>query len=242
MSAATILKVVISFLSTPQIKNNPVNSRDIGRHLKSISLGGSTLLHQVKITHGGIRHFFNTHNDFFEVVGGGEEDSDASNAFWLSLRGGREEVMSRLEAMATKCMMSEVEGNFYFPYKYKFDTDDFLYTTNSIGGDEDWHSSAYVKGDESVTVETLSKKTLNELKKNCRELLLPVSGTKQKVISRLVEYYDERAAIVNKSSDGSPLIEADPIAIAYLKNAVVRYLAEQDGGESAILCGGDFRE
>jgi uncharacterized LabA/DUF88 family protein len=118
VSTFTVLKVIYDYLDKSGM--DKVSSRDIGRYLKSIKIGRSTILDQAKILVGTLFRFLLFHKEVFEVVrrspqeekAGMRTDSD-DRAFWVALQPNAGRFLSK---QRTEAIFNQEEKTFFDSY------------------------------------------------------------------------------------------------------------------------------
>lgn len=210
VSTFTVLKVIYDYVALSGM--DKVSSRDIGRYLKSIKIGRSTILDETKILVGTLFRFLVFHKEYFDVVrrspqeekAGMRSDSD-DRAFWVALQpnAGRFLSQERIEVI-----FNQEEETFFESYSLARLSDKeeeypssmaMLRDTKNSGGDvfrtgsgnspprqQDSVSRAdAVSTAPSTNAPDYSQWTVANLKELCRELGLQVSGTKAVLLKRV---------------------------------------------------------
>jgi len=187
-SSFTMMRVVRDFIESAPDDHEWVNSRDIGKYLKSIDIADSNMLEELKQAHGGLRTFLMERAlTLFEVkfpdsgtVRGRDEFS-----FNVRVKGNTDETL--LNEFKRTQFFTKEEKEFLESYNKKkyIEDDSFDHTTGT---------SSYVPPPpiEEFTFESppaidYSQLTAAKLKDICREKDLPVSGKKDVLIQRLEE-------------------------------------------------------
>lgn len=208
ISSFTLMKIISDFVSKSGFTR--VSSRDIGRYLKSLTIGRTSLLIEMKQIYGGLYQFVTVAGAYdVEVV----YDDSTSRSFWVGLR---EDSKLTLLQEAKRTQLSNDEKLFFESYSLD-QLDDkensYWYTTQLNGGaqlsDEMTPSTvrffpkeSLLNGSEGTNQVNISEKltrdyskcTLVELKEYCRERGLPVSGRKSEVLERLEKDIKEEIA------------------------------------------------
>lgn len=192
MDEYTIHKVTQDFIEHSGFAK--VSSRDLGRYLKSQTIGGISFLESCKDVFGSIYHFLAADESYFLAHDSQKEDSN----FWISLT---PEAHTRLEEMKEKSNLSEAENAFFEKYSTAIlSQKDIVYgrtlLQDSISADDSVEFDLPATGDTPIAAQQESTTPNNavddslskiELKELCRELGLKVSGTKAELIARINE-------------------------------------------------------
>jgi len=262
ISTFTISKVIYDFIKQSGLPK--VSSRDIGRYLKQIEVGGTSLLEELKQFYGGLFQFL-TVSGCFEVARQSEQEErlarlldPSDKTFWAELHGGAEQML--LEE-AKLSHFTPVEKEFFDDYSISDLIDDdqsYYFSRQKLGllleGDDE---------EESYTVEPfvipndlmqdLTTCKVAELKEECRERGLPVSGTKaalieriqadmEEQISELRRQHTEKTKIKRPQMSGRLRIEkplpplvrpVPPEAEQYLEGLVKEYIQARGGKASS---------
>ena len=219
ISGFTIMKVVSDFISKSGFRR--VSSRDIGRYLKTLKIGDSSFLGEMKKLFGGLYQFASV-SGAYDVEIEYSDSNQSSHSFWVSL-GEDSKVALLKEAKITQ--LNSAEKEFFESYSLaELDNkeDSYWYTMQLLAGNalsdvmtpstvsylpgEDLINGS--KGDNQVSLpeeltRDYSKCTLAELKEFCRERGLPVSGKKAEVLERLTKDIDEEIERLKVSTNRS---------------------------------------
>lgn len=227
-------KVLSEFIEK---SNEPlVSSRDIGRYLKCLDVGGKSLLEEIKAVYGGLYQFL-TLSDMFLV----EADSRWNvRAFWVGLIPENERE-NGLEIRDEQQNLSEDEKAFLEKYEKMYELDEESYEFTKTDPDPihgaDGIDVTAVKPRSSLTKHKafdLDEYTVVQLKDMCRENKLPVTGKKSELIERLKKHFS-----LDLLADDTVMEKVDPstrmemLVLEYVKAAggeassrdVGRYLA-----------------
>mmetsp|Transcript_33876 Transcript_33876/g.82134 ORF Transcript_33876/g.82134 Transcript_33876/m.82134 type:complete len:627 (+) Transcript_33876:64-1944(+) len=219
LSRFTLLKIISDFVRASGLKT--VNSRDIGRYMKSLSLGSRNLLDEVKEIYGGLYQFLVV-SEIFTVEP------------WE-----RKEFLVSVENNADLVMQQELEGTRFtgeekqFFEEYSVDAlqenrdDVFQYSLQQGGSTNqsnrrpaptrEWVATSDPK--EDVIVD-LSSQTVVQLKEVCRERGLPISGRKADLVKRIED------DIESKKPQKGPTEE-------YLEALILEFLQAKGGQASS---------
>ena len=199
-SVFTMMRVLRDFVEALP-NDEPVSSRDIGTYLKSIEIGDSNMLDELKQSHGGLRTFLMERAcNLFDVQFPNERVTlgRGDHSFFVRVKGDSDQTLIN-EFKRTQFFTKE-EKMFLEEYKRdKYITDDsYQHTAVSLLEMKNHQNADNGDGMEIVNVEDLpdgtsanaidfSQLTVVKLKEICREKKLPLSGKKSDLIQRLEE-------------------------------------------------------
>mmetsp|Transcript_14112 Transcript_14112/g.32837 ORF Transcript_14112/g.32837 Transcript_14112/m.32837 type:complete len:711 (+) Transcript_14112:41-2173(+) len=205
-----------------------VSSRDIGRHLKALSVNGNPMLDDIKAVYGGLYQFLIV-SEIYDVIA---DSRRAVKAFWVALH--TDENGFQEEDPVQKETLSDDENKFLAQYnewvpvnknkEYDFtmnEPDQLLQQSNSTL--ETYESSFKLEGSSSTV--DYNALTIPELKTICREKGLKVSAQKKvELVERIEAHLKENLQHENADAEISPE--------RYLKALVLEYL-QASGGQAS---------
>lgn len=200
-SSFTMMRIVRDFVEAAALNHEWVSSRDIGKYLKSIDIGDSNMLEELKQCFGGLRTFLMERAQaLFEVKfpDPGAIRGRGEYSFWVRVKGDSDETL--LNEFKRTQFFTKEEKEFLESYKKAAYLEDaYQHTTmassllDARDGD-DFHDpgSELDSVDGAVNMASVpaldySQLTVVRLKDICREKGLPVSGKKGELIERLEE-------------------------------------------------------
>jgi hypothetical protein len=202
LSVFTPLKLIRDFVLE---RGGEVSSRDMGRFLKYVRVGKTSLLEEIKQTYEGLTTFLSVEGGDIFSTADGEDDY----VFWIGLSPDGDK---RLIEEAKKTTLSDDEKRFFKSYSPKKLVESFeqdmmnVHTAYLSSKDERQSSNKQHEKDNHSTlelpVETLHKysdRTLPELKAMCRNMGLPVSGVKAVLVERIQDATHQKLPLINGS-------------------------------------------
>lgn len=253
ISDFTLHKVIHDFCKSSGVAR--VSSRDLGRYLKYLRLGGSTIRDLMKQYYGGLIQFLTSCDAYYEI----KRDSFTEHSYWISLT---EFANALLLQEAAETKFSAEEKIFFDRYSVKLLlqnrqrmyghtllqtqsskkknirdlNDDEISTTES--------SSHHSKQLPELLTRDYSFCLARELKDACRKFGLPVSGTKPVMLERIQQYVDGQVALWKAQDEKTnsdlrrlplerrndnylPMVEES--VAAYLKGLMEEYLHAKGG-------------
>lgn len=194
VSYYTIIKVIHDF-----VQNSPsgrVSSRDIGRYLKSTTIGPINMLDDLKLNFGGLKQFLVERVPFIFTVINRDWDEvrdSRDRTFWVEVN---ENSMEALLEEAKKTQFSDDEKIFWSNYDdgvlSNGDSQAYYHTEEIIASEDDVDDKRenHQETTKTFTIppelkKDYSKSTVAQLKEVCRERKLPVSGTKAVLLERI---------------------------------------------------------
>lgn len=221
ISLYTIMQVVSDFIEASGAAS--ISSRDIGRYIKSISIGGRCMLDEVKEIYGGLYQFLII-STIFSV------ETSGVNDYWVGLED--ELVNEALDKAKGEASLSEAENEFFQYYsikrlqnKQKY----FEFTMKGLGlfSDEPIDGPSQVQPQRNEP--DFSQMKVVELKEICREKGLMVTGRKAELLER-IRASDEM--IEQEELSPSPL-EEELKSLNYLEELLLEYLHASGGKASS---------
>jgi len=219
VSPYTLNKVITNFIDK---SGEPrVSSRDIGRHLKALTVCGRPMLDEIKAVYGGLYQFLIVSEIYLVIA----DSRRAVKAFWVALHGDKKKIETELAQEGT---LSEDEKKFLTTYEQWVPVDknkeyDFTMNEPDLCSEE---SSA-------VSVEVVSSSvdynalTIPELKDICREKDLKISAKKKLELVERIQAHMKSDNLQLKST----VVELSPER--YLKSLVLEYLHASGGQASS---------
>lgn len=225
ISAYTLNKVITNFIGK---SGEPrVSSRDIGRHLKSLSVCGKPMLDEIKAVYGGLYQFLILSEIYLVIA----DSRRAVKAFWVALHDNKENFKEPTQ----EGTLSEDEKKFLTSYGQWVPMDknkEFYFTMNEPDlASEQLNSVPKVLGNfgnlegDSPSVD-YNELTITELKDICREKGLKISAKKKiELVERIEEHISESKNLEPKNAELSPE--------RHLKSLVLEYLYASGGQASS---------
>jgi uncharacterized LabA/DUF88 family protein len=221
-----------------------VSSRDVGRHLKELTVDGKTFVNEIKQVYGGLYQFLYL-SEIYLV----EADSRRHiKAFWVSLYGGGDSSEAKHEDeddLDAEVGLSEDEKQFMKSYKQRPEKDkneeyEFTFNDPDPGFDIVSHLSnatgtilAPINSDviesESSPVD-YNTLTVVELKDICREKGLKIAAKKK---IEIIERIEEHNASEKKQKQQVKITIGDLKPERYLEMLVLEYLHATGGQASS---------
>ena len=202
-----------------------VSSRDIGRHLKDLFIGGRSILEVIKASYGGLYQFLYISETYLI-------EADSRNhikAFWVSLTGNNSnsKQLHQDDQHNVDEKLSEDEEEFMNAYQQRPERDneyEFTISDCELGYNDlvSHHPNATVmlplvdirSKTPSTDYNTL---TVVELKEICREKGLKVAGKKGDLIKRIEQYVaSEKEQVISKVGDLKPEKYLEMLVLEYL--------------------------
>ena len=194
VSYYTIIKVIHDF-----VQNSPsgrVSSRDIGRYLKSTTIGPINMLDDLKLNFGGLKQFLVERVPYIFTVINRDWDEirdSRDRTFWVEVN---ENSMEALLEEAKKANFSDDEKIFWSNYdngvlsnsdgQAYYHTEEIIASADDVDDKrENRHETAKTFTIPPELKKDYSKSTVVQLKEICRERQLPVSGTKAVLLERI---------------------------------------------------------
>ncbi|CAJ1967029.1 unnamed protein product [Cylindrotheca closterium] len=186
LSRFTLLKIISDFVRASRLEAG-VNSRDIGRYMKSLTLGSRNLLDEVKEIYGGLYQFLVV-SEIFKV------EPWERKEFLVSVESNADFVMQQ-ELKDTR--FTREESQFFEDYSVdslEENRDDFYEYSFPAQGDSTSQpnsrpapirESVVISDPKEDNIEDLSSQTVAQLKELCRERGLPISGRKADLVKRI---------------------------------------------------------
>lgn len=219
LSRFTLLKIISDFVRASGLKT--VNSRDIGRYMKSLRLGSRILLDELKETYGGLYQFLVV-SEIFTVEPGQQKE------FLVSVGENADFVMQQ-ELKDTK--FTGEEKKFFEEYSVEALEENrdyvFEYSIQQAGSTPQSNKRPALAKEltstsdpkEEATVD-LASHTVTQLKEMCRERGLPISGRKADLVKRIEDDME------SKKPQKGPTEE-------YLEALILEYLKAKGGSASS---------
>ena len=227
ISSYTLKKVVTNFIA--KSGETHVSSRDIGRHLKALSVSGQSLLDGIKNVYGGLYQFLIV-SKIYAVT---SDSRRSEKGFWVSLYGDKNKFeehppnVGKLSGEEKQFLRTHEE---WLPDDAKKAYD---FTTNRLDPSlrqSTTDSNPLAKNDnlesDSLSIDYKSL-TIAELKEMCREKGLKVSAQKKiELVERIEAHLKtenlQQENVINKVSPEE-----------YLKSLMVEYLYASGGQASS---------
>ena len=214
LSEFTALKVISDFISKSDLPH--VNSRDLGRYLKTIVIGENCLLDEIKAQYGGIYQFLSTSDCFYtQAKTTREERLEKNPSFWIGLASDADVALMKA---AKSAKLSDEEKQFFDTYSLdglaEDNTDVFFFSLRLKGRLDPslpeprfqsmvFHERTLVQKDATEKLQLpeeltqdYNELTVTKLKDVCRSNGLKVSGTKQELLDRVREFVDKKIALL----------------------------------------------
>ncbi|VEU37677.1 unnamed protein product [Pseudo-nitzschia multistriata] len=229
ISAHTLNKVITNFIEKSGAPR--VSSRDMGRHLKALTVGERSMLDEIKAVYGGLYQFL-VLAEIYRV----EADSRrAFKAFWVSMQ--IDSKMTKKEERVRDEDLSDNEKKFLTMYEQWVPTDKnkeyhFTMTEPDLKKSpqlSDISSSRVMPEsleDESPSVDYTAL-TVPELKEICRKRGLKVSAKKK------IELIERIEASVSSEMQEPEIKVAESSPEKYLQSLVLEYLHASGGQASS---------
>ena len=225
----TTVKVVSDFISQSGISR--VSSRDLGRYLKTLVIGDSSVRDDIK-AYGGMYQFFAT-NPCFNVEQRSERESTIAGpgdkSYWVGLRSDADVYLTKA---AKSAKLSAAEKIFFDQYSLEAvleNSDDTYFFSRKLLGRidpsaqaprfkpnplylDDENTDQPQRQNSETTVEhelpeeftcDYNAMTVAKLKDYCRDNELKVSGTKAQLLDRIQEYIDQQVGKLKKEHESN---------------------------------------
>ncbi|GKZ00901.1 hypothetical protein MPSEU_001041700 [Mayamaea pseudoterrestris] len=186
LSVFTFMKVLRDYIE--QSGEKTVSSREVGRYLKTVIIGSTVMLDELKNSCGGIYLFLNLQGkDVFSVSFDDDASGDSSvRSYRIGLKPKTDTIL--LE-MAESADLSAAEKSFFESYTFATEEERPTYTS-ALGLQQRAtvrHHLSKLQTPElhKDAAPDYSGYTLQQLRDLCRMMGLPVSGLKAAVIERL---------------------------------------------------------
>lgn len=201
ISLHTLMKLANDFIIHSDRKS--VSSRDLGRYMKSLTIGSRNVLDEVKEIFGGMYQFLIV-SEIFDV-----NTDTVERDFWVKLNDRFEDEMNAalLEAKPTS-FEKDFFGNYnvdIFRNKKKL----YEFTLGSWKPDNE---------EDEEAIHDYNSHTVSQLKDLCRELNLPVSGRKAELVERIVLKQKEASEAKQSEAEQASASSDD------LENQIKEYL------------------
>jgi uncharacterized LabA/DUF88 family protein len=226
LSLYTIMQVISDFIKKSGAES--ISSRDIGRYIKSISIGDRCMLDEVKEIYGGLYQFLIVTRVFSVETSGPVRD------YWVGLD---KKIIDRELAKAKEeTSLSNAENQFFQSYsverlaKKKQKHYEFTLTGLGLLSDEDVNvppQASPPNAGPSNTGPDYSQMIVSELKEVCREKCLKVSGKKADLLERIL------ASEEMTEQQESPRSPTEDPATMYLEELLLEYLHASGGKASS---------
>lgn len=207
LSELTLLTVIGDFVRCSDLPS--ISSRDIGKYVKPIVIGGRSVLDEVKEIYGGLYQFL-VLGQVFTI-----SKNPLAKEYWVGLT--QDLFEDKLVEAKEKAPMSEEEMEFFKTYsRSRLRTQrSKLYSLTLATLEKEGRKVSIVP---ESTVD-YSSNTVAELRDLCRELGLKVSGKKSELVKRL----EEARGAIEDGEDSS---------FRYLEDLLLEYL-HASGGKSS---------
>lgn len=224
ISPYTLNKVITNFIEksgSPQ-----VSSRDIGRHLKELSIRGKPLLDEIKAVYGGLYQFLIL-SKIYVVI---SDPRRAVKSFWVALLGGE----NALKFQDQEGNINEDEKEFLTNYEQWMPFDNYKeyeFTITQSSPPPQPNTVSFTPGN-TDDLETHASSidynalTVPELKEICREKGLKISAKKK---IELVQRIEEHMKSEKSQPKNTP---AELSSEEYLKSLVLEYV-QASGGQAS---------
>ena len=218
ISSYTLNKVITNFIS--KSGETLVSSRDMGRHLKALSVSGRPLLDDIKAVYGGLYQFLILSKIYLVLP----DSRRAEKGFWVARFSDKIE-----ENGQEKLMLNPKEESFLETYEQWMPVDkntDYYFTTQRPDPASQQSTNQQNLEDNSSSVD-YNVLTIQKLKEICREKGLKVSASKKiELVERIEEHLKSENMQEENTSD-----EKGPVE--YLKSLVLEYLHASGGRASS---------
>lgn len=200
VSAFSVKKVIYDFIDKSGLEK--VSSRDLGRYLKSLKIGGCNLLDEVKRSYNGIFQFL-TISECFTVLKRPPREELATRkldpkdkTYWATLHPNARQL---LLAEAKETHLSAEEKEFFRTYSTEALEDGSVYfhSRHALGRTSTRDQVLPIELPEELTRD-YSKYKVVELKEICKERGLLVSGTKPVLLERIQKDVAEKVTQLKK--------------------------------------------
>ncbi len=234
ISSYTLNKVITNFIL--ESGETLVSGRDMGRHLKRLSVSGTLLLDEIKRVYGGLYQFLIISKIYIVIP----DARRSEKGFWVSLQKDRKiENSSQL--------LNAEEEKFLKTYEEWVPVDrdaEFHFTMKRT--DESLSQSQLQKPEDDTPSVDYSELTVPELKEICREEGLRVSAKKKIDLVERIEAHMNSVKIQKATAKTSPSEYLESLTLEYLQASggqassrdIGRYLAANKGsagpGTSAL--------
>lgn len=214
LSRFTMLKIICDFVRASGVTK--INSRDIGRYLKSLTVGSRNLLDELKETYGGLYQFLIV-SEIFLV------EPYESKQFLVSVKDTADFVM-RQEIERTQ--FTREEKAFFEDYTVdalEENRDRFYEYSLEASGSTTYQSTtspSEMNKEIEDTAVNLSSQTVAQLKETCRERGLLLSGRKADLVKRIED------DIKSKKPQNGPTDD-------YLESLILEFLQAKGGQASS---------
>lgn len=227
ISSYTLNKVITNFIDK---SGEPrVSSRDIGRHLKGLTICGKPMLDEIKAVYGGLYQFLIL-SEIYLVV---SDSRRVIKAFWVALCDDKK----KYEKLGSQeVMLSSEEKKFLSSYEQWVPIDknkEYDFTMNEPDQSSQLLSSIsgtfenYGKLEDDVSSIDYDALTIPELKDICRKKGLKISAKKKQELVERIEGHVKTKNLELKNN----LAELTPER--YLKSLVLEYLHASGGQASS---------
>lgn len=229
ISSFTSTTVILDFIS--KSPNGKVSSRDMGQYLKRLKLpDGTTLSDDIKLGEGGLRRFLMRMPKVFKVSDILKNARDKN--YWISRS--HEQGERQFLAGIDQTTLSPFEKQFLQDYRSgkigKLDEQSFMYTCTGVFVPKDIRETKpeRQKALEFQKEDDFSSWTVVKLKEKCRELNLPVSGTKAVLLDRIVS--DKKTRTIGSPAKNIPVPNDYDVDVSkHIEDLVKYYLLEHGG-------------
>lgn len=227
ISSFTSTTVILDFIS--KSPNGKVSSRDMGVYLKSLKLpDGTTLSDDIKLGEGGLRRFLMRMPKVFEVSDILKNSRDKN--YWIS----RSHEQGERQSLASidQTTLSSFEKKFLQDFRSgkigKVGEQSFMYTCTGVISNIRETKPERQKALEFQKVDDISSWTVVKLKEKCKELNLPVSGTKAVLFDRIVS--DKKTRTIESTAKSIPVPNDYDVDVSkHIEDLVKYYLLEHGG-------------
>ena len=170
LSLFTIMKILNDYIERSGV--GKVNSRDVGRYLKFLRTGPSTVSEELKKSHGGLRQMLRVLPDVYTITFP-DEDAEEDKAFWIELT---DTAGERLAQVAQSTVLTTADKEFLERYTLQPLEDKQVAYWYTLQGEQTTTESQQQTGIVvPQAIPDYSSWTVVQLKEFCRERNLPVS-------------------------------------------------------------------